>query len=505
MPDNRSASVREGELLASVDLGSNSFHLLVARFEHGEPRPIDHLRENVRLAAGLRPDGRLDAAHRDAALQCLTRFGQRLASVPPERVRAVATNTVRQLRAPLSFLRRAEQALGHAIEVVSGREEARLIWQGVVHTLPLSRERRLVVDIGGGSTEFIVGRGMEPELTESVQIGCVASSLRFFPDGRITLDRWQRAQEEMGVLMQQFAAEYREKGWSRAWGASGTVRSIATIAKAMGGDAEGITRVSLRHMRDALLEAGSVRRITLPGLGKERRPVIAGGIAIVEAMFDALDLDWLGVSDGAMREGLLWEILGRAAGHDPRMVSIRRLARRYGVDRAQAKLVQAVAMRLFDAVATEWRLDARAREWLAWAAYVHELGLAVSHSQHHRHAWYILRHSDLGGFNTMEQQILAAIVRNHRRKPEPELLAALPTRLHEPVKRSTAILRLAVLLCRTRDASIWPRRISASANGLAVTIPGSWQRRQPLTLADLRNERTTWKELGLRLELVESD
>ena len=501
MAKNRNASIREGDLLASVDLGSNSFHLLVARCEQGELRPIDHLRENIRLAAGLQPDGRLDVAHRDAALQCLARFGQRLASVPPERVRAVATNTVRQLRAPLSFLRQAEQALGHAIEVVSGREEARLIWQGVVHTLPRSRERRLVVDIGGGSTEFIVGRGMQPELTESVQIGCVASSLRFFPEGRITPKRWQRAQEEMGVVMQQFAAEYREKGWSEAWGASGTVRAVATIARAMGGDAEGITPAPLQHMRNALLQAGSVRRIALPGMNRERRPVIAGGIAIVEAMFAALDIEWLGVSDGAMREGLLWEMLGRAAGHDPRTTSIRSVAQRYGVDRAQARLVQAVAMKLFDAVAAEWQLDARAREWLAWAAYVHELGLAISHSQHHRHAWYILRHSDLAGFNTLDQQILAAIVRNHRRKPEPELLAAIPTRLCEPARRVTALLRLAVLLCRTRDASIWPRRVSARPNGLVLTIPKSWQRQHPLTLADLRNERSALRELGLRLEL----
>ncbi len=501
MPNSRNARIRDGDLLASVDLGSNSFHLLVARCERGEPRPIDHLRENIRLAAGLKADGSLDPTRRNAALQCLARFGQRLASLPSERVRAVATNTIRQLRTPLPFLRQAERALGHVIEVVSGHEEARLIWQGVAHTLPRSRERRLVVDIGGGSTEFIVGRGLEPELTESVQIGCVASSLRFFPDGRITPKRWQRAQEEMGMVIQQFAAEYRGKGWSEAWGASGTVRAIATIAGTMGGEADAITRAPLRRMRDALLQAGSVGRIALPGMSKERRPIIAGGIAIVEAMFAALDLEWLGVSDGAMREGLLWDMLGRAAGHDPRTASIRGLAQRYGVDQAQALRVQSAAMRLFDIVATEWQLDARAREWLAWAAYVHELGLAISHSQHHRHAWYILRHSDLAGFNTLDQQVLAAIVCNHRRKLVPELLAAPPDRLREPVKRVTALLRLAVLLCRTRDATIWPRRVSARPNGLVLNIPKSWQRRQPLTLADLRNERTALRELGVRLVL----
>jgi exopolyphosphatase/guanosine-5'-triphosphate,3'-diphosphate pyrophosphatase len=501
VPNSRNARIRDGELLASVDLGSNSFHLLVARCEHGEPRPIDHLREGVRLAAGLQADGSLDAAHRKAALQCLARFGQRLASIPAERVRAVATHTVRQLRAPLAFLRQAERALGHAIEVVSGREEARLIWQGVVHTLPRSRERRLVVDIGGGSSEFVVGRGLEPELTESVQIGCVASSLRFFPDGKITAKRWQRAQEEIGMVIQQFAAEYRDRGWREAWGASGTVHAVATIAAALGGEAGAITRAPLRRMRDAVLAAGSFNRIALPGMNKERRPIITGGIAIVEAMFDALEIEWLGVSDGAMREGLLWDMLGRAAGHDPRTTSIRGLAQRYGVDQTQARRVQAAAMRLFDTVAAEWRLDARAREWLAWAACVHEAGLAISHSQHHRHAWYILRHSDLAGFNTLDQQVLAAIVCNHRRKPVPELLAALPGRLREPVERVTALLRLAVLLCRTRDTTIWPRRVSAYPNGMALAIPESWQRRHPLTVADLRNERRVLREFGLRLVL----
>ena len=254
-------------------------------------------------------------------------------------------------------------------------------------------------------------------------------------------------------------------------------------------------------MRDALLRAGSAARVELPGLGKERRPIIAGGIAILEAAFTALDLDRLRVSDAALREGLLWETLGRAAGHDPRAASIARLAQAHDVDQVQAQRVRAAALKLFDAVAAEWRLDARAREWLAWSACVHELGLSIAHSQHQRHAWYILRHSDLAGFDTLEQQILAAIVRNHRRKPDPGLLATLPTRFRQPVKRVTALLRLAVLLCRTREGVIRSRHVSAHGNRLVLAIPTSWQRRHPLTLADLRNERAALRALGLRLEL----
>jgi exopolyphosphatase/guanosine-5'-triphosphate,3'-diphosphate pyrophosphatase len=502
MPKSRGAQLNEGDLLAAVDLGSNSFHMVVARYEQGVPRVIDRLRETVRLAAGLRADGTLDTEHRRHALQCLARFGQRIAGLPAQQVRAVSTNTVRQLRAPLSFLRPGERALGHAIEVISGREEARLIWQGVAHALPASRERRLVMDVGGGSSEFIIGHGLKPELTESVQIGCVASTLRFFPNGRITRKRWQRATEEIGLLLQQFAAEYREANWKEAWGTSGTVRAIASIANAMGSQERGIHLAALRKMRDALIRAGSARQAMLPELARERIPVIPGGIAILEAAFAALDIEELLVSDSALREGLLWEMIGRATGHDPRAKSVRALAHRYRVDARQAARVQRVALQLFDAVAPHWRLGDEARAWLLWAVQTHELGLAIAHSQHHRHAGYILRHSDLPGFSNEEQQLLAAIVQNHRRKPDADLLSSLPARLHQPVRRITALLRVAVLLCRARDGVVLaPRRISAQGDTLKLGLPKSWRRRHPLTLADLESERTSLRELIIKLVL----
>jgi exopolyphosphatase/guanosine-5'-triphosphate,3'-diphosphate pyrophosphatase len=501
-PDRGARALREGDLLASVDLGSNSFRLMVARWEGGELRPVDRLREVIRLAAGLGPDGGLDAKKRKQALDCLARFGQRLSSVPACRVRAVATNTVRQMRSPLRFLKAAEHALGHVIEVVSGREEGRLIWLGVTHALPRSSQRRLVIDIGGGSTEIILGRGFEPELTESVQAGCVASSLRFFPNGRITAKRWQRAREELGVLMQQFAADYREKNWGEAWGTSGTMQAIASIATGMGDPANTITRKSLDKMRDALLRAGSARVVVLPGLTKDRRPSIAAGIAVAEALFDALGLERIGVSDGALREGLLWDMIGRASGHDPRVASLGGLARRCGVDAAQAKRVEARALALFDKVASGWRLDDRARGWLAWSARVHEIGMSISHSHHQRHACYILLHSDMAGFSTLDQQVLATIVRNHRRKPAPELLEALPARMRVPVARVTCLLRLAVLLCRTREeSSVSSQRVSVRGKGICVGIPASWRRSRPLTVADLRTEKTLLQGLGIRLDL----
>lgn len=499
----RTPSLRDGDLLAAVDLGSNSFHVVVARYERGAPRLIDRLRESVRLAAGLRSDGTLDPAHRARALNCLARFGQRLAGLPPERVRAVATNTVRRLRAPQAFLRSAERVLGHSIEVVSGREEARLIWQGVSHTLPSSRRNRLVIDVGGGSTEFIIGRGLEPRLTESVQIGCVASTLRFFPDGRITRRRWQHAIDEIGVLLQQFAAEYRKAGWHEAWGASGTIKALAAIAREIDDGERGLTADALATMREMLIRAGGGRENALPGLSKERAPIVAGGIVIVQAAFAALGIERLGASDSSMREGLLWDIIGRASGRDPRVASVQALSHRYGADGAQAARVAGVADQLFRAVQQKWQLDQNAHDALSWAARVHEIGLSIAHSQHHRHAGYILRHSDLAGFSREEQQVLAAVVENHRRKPALGLLAELPVRPRVPAARATALLRLAVLLCRGRAADTpKPRRIEAAAHSIKLVLPRGWWRSHPLTLADLQAERESLRALGIRLVLA---
>uniref|UniRef100_UPI0018ECFEAD Ppx/GppA family phosphatase n=1 Tax=Dyella sp. ASV21 TaxID=2795114 RepID=UPI0018ECFEAD len=283
--------IKDGELIAAVDMGSNSYHMVVARVEHGEPRVIDRLRETVRMAAGLRADGTLDAEHRARALNCLARFGQRIAGVPSIRVRAVATNTVRRLSSPQGFLTAAETALGHPVEIVSGREEGRLIFLGASHDLPASRESRLVIDVGGGSTEFIIGRGFAPMHTESVQAGCIASTLRFFPGGKLNRKRWQRANTEIGVLLQQFAEDYRESGWIEVYGSSGTAKAIGSVVQAMKFSDDGITPASLASLRDALLAQGQISSLKLPGLTDDRAPVIAGGVAIFEAAFEALGIE----------------------------------------------------------------------------------------------------------------------------------------------------------------------------------------------------------------------
>ena len=505
MPDGNS-EIRNGELLAAVDLGSNSFHLVVARYEHGELRVIDRLRDSVRLAAGLRPDGSLDENRRDRALACLARFGQRLRVLPHERVRAVATNTVRRLSAPATFLGPAEQALGHPIEVVSGREEARLIYLGVAHGVPDSPERRLVIDIGGGSTEFIIGQHFEALEKESLQMGCVASTLRFFGDDKLSQKRWRQAQTEIAVELQQFAADYRQHGWHEAIGSSGTIRAIGSVVQAAGWADTGITRLSLERMRDALVDCGSIDRLRLPGLSEERAGVIAGGLAILEASFEALDLKQMRVCDTAMREGLLYDMVGRAEHRDPRTASIDALAQRYAVDRAHAKRVEATALQLFDSVANDWQLGHAERDWLSWAARIHEIGLAIAHSQHQLHGAYIVENSDLAGFARHEQQVLAVILRSHRRKPDEAIIRALPERLRRPAARVTALLRLAVLLQRARAAEPAPPiQLQADDKNLQMRLPQSWLDQHPLTRTDLEQERDYLKQLDIKLQVRGSD
>jgi len=317
----RSAALplQDGDLLAAIDLGSNSFHMVVARYVLGQLRTVDRLREMVRLAEGLDGKGPLKPEVRQRALECLARFGQRLRDIPPQRIRAVATNTVRQLVAPQAFLMPAETALGHAIEVISGREEARLVYLGVAHAQPPKPDQlRLVIDIGGGSTECIIGSGLDALERESLQAGCVASTRRFFADGKLSKKRWKEALTEVTAEFQQFAGVYRHLGWDEALGSSGTNRAIGDICAAMKLTKGAVTAEALAQVRDRLLAAGRIDNIDLPSLSTERRPIIAGGILVLEAAFDALGLQRMAVSKAALREGVLYDMLGRGSGADPR-------------------------------------------------------------------------------------------------------------------------------------------------------------------------------------------
>jgi exopolyphosphatase / guanosine-5'-triphosphate,3'-diphosphate pyrophosphatase len=358
----------DGELLAAVDLGSNSFHMVVARAVLGQLRIVDRIKEHVRLAEGLDGKGGLSKEALIRAHDCLERFGQRLAAIPRGRVRAIATNTVRQLRQPQNFLMPAEAALGHDIEVVSGREEARLIYLGVAHGSPPRSEHRLVMDIGGGSTEFIVGAGFDAIERESLQMGCIATTRRFFSDGKLSAKRWQEARTEITAEFQQFASTYRSLGWQEVIGSSGTIKAVADVATAMKVGRGAITDSALAAVRDKLLGFDRIQDIKLPGLSADRRPVIAGGLLILDAAFAELDLKKMVVSDYALREGVLYDILGRGTGHDPRDGSVRALSERYDVDRDHAARIEATALALFDQVAEDLNLNGDDRRLLGWAA-----------------------------------------------------------------------------------------------------------------------------------------
>ena len=496
--------LHDGDLLAAIDLGSNSFHMVVAQRVLGQLRVVDRLRETVRLAEGLDKAGRLVPEVQARALACLARFGQRIADVPARHIRAVATHSVRQLRTPETFLRPAEAALGHAIDVISGREEARLVYLGVAHEQPPKRgQKRLVIDIGGGSTECIIGSGMQPLECESLQVGCIASTRRFFPDGRLTARRWQAAQTEITAEFQQFAATYRSLGWDEAIGSSGTNKAIGEICAKLRLSKGAVTAAALPEVRERLLAAGRIDAIALPGLSEDRRPIIAGGVLILEAAFAALGLQRMQVSAAALREGVLHELLGRGGEDDPRLQSVAAMMQRYGVDAGQARRVEATALLLFDQAAGAWRLDADARRLLAWAARLHEVGLAIAHSGYHRHGAYVLQNSDIAGFSQQGQNYLAALVRSHRRSVPRTAFELIPDRLLAHARHSAALLRLATLLHRARGDAIPPGlQLLVEGETLTLRLDGRWLQAHPLLRADLATECEEMPGLGLRLRLV---
>jgi exopolyphosphatase / guanosine-5'-triphosphate,3'-diphosphate pyrophosphatase len=499
-PDKREL---EGQSFAAVDLGSNSFHMIVCRYIGGSLQLVDRIREPVKLASGLAEDGSLSNAARDRALSCLAQFGQRLRGLAPERMRTVATNTVRQMRNPRAFLMMAETALGCPIEIISGREEGRLTYLGVAHTFAEARKRRLVIDIGGGSTEFILGQGFEVQEAESVQMGCVSSTKKFFPDGKITRKAWRDVQERLTSEFAPFQKRYLERGWKRVIGCSGTLKATAAILRDMGKSDWQITRVDLDEIIDRVLSAGDITKAKLPGLSDDRRTVYAGGLAVIDACFREMQVEHMQVCEAALREGVLYDMLGRITHTDPRADSVRALTKRHSVDAAHAKRVKLTALALFDQVDPEWQLGPDAREALHFASILHEVGLSIAHTQHHQHGAYIVAHSDLAGFTRDEQLLLAAIVRCHRRSISEKAFDAVPKRDVELAKKLSALMRLAAVLHRPRSSDPMPAlRLSASGDQLKLRFPHDWLSAHPLTRTDMRLEREELQKLGLQLSVV---
>ena len=495
------------ESLAAVDLGSNSFHMVIARIDHGGLQMVDRIREPVRLAAGLQEDGSLSDEAKDRAISCLSLFGQRLRDFGAEQVRAVGTNTLRRVRNSHRVLHDMSDALGHQIEIITGREEARLIYLGVSHGIAGAPARRLVVDIGGGSTEFIIGDAFEAVAVHSMFMGCVGFTDQFFRDGKISRKRLNNAKIAAGLELQPVEAPLRQTGWERAIGASGTIRSIATILSEAGWAHGTITAEGLGKLVQAMLTAGRLEKLELPGLEADRRPVFAGGVAILTTIFETLGIDEMWVSPTALREGLLYDMLGRLQDEDPRDRTIAMLAKRYSIDQAHADRVQATALGLLGQVVEDWELPSEdAAHALSWAAQLHEIGLAVNYTGHHKHGAYLVASSDLPGFSRDEQALVAALVRGHRRKLDESFFDTLPEELRPVAKKLTVLLRLAVLLNRNRDPEVVSLPHATAANGkLKLNFNEEWLDAHPLARADLEREQRRVKPIGMKLTGFESE
>ena len=485
------------DLLAAVDLGSNSFHLAVGRVEGGQIYPLDSLREVVRLGGGLTAEKRIDRATQARALEALAKFGERLRGFPKQAVRAVGTNTLRVAKNAPQFLREAREVLGFPIEVIAGREEARLIYLGVAHSLPAGNQRRLAVDIGGGSTEITIGVGLEPELTASLYMGCVSYSLRYFPDGRIDKQRMKAAELAARQEIAGIAKAYHAAGWQDAVGSSGTAKALADLLLQSGFAGEGITREGLDRLRSHLIKLESADAAHLPGLRADRVPVLPGGLAIMLAVFDGFGIEKMSVSDGALRQGVLYDLLGRVEHRDMREATVSQFVRRYHVDVAQSERVTSLALRLYDALVPASEDDAD-RQLLGWAARLSEVGLSIAHAQYHKHSAYVLSNADMPGFSRMEQQRLARIVLAHRGK-----LGKVQDAGIEGIEWLLVFaLRLAALLMRSRsDAALPPLRAAADAAGFTIEVPQAWLDENPLTGAAFDSEADIWRAVGMKLQV----
>ncbi|HET9885939.1 MAG TPA: exopolyphosphatase [bacterium] len=508
MTQSSSPQVAEGKpTFAALDLGSNSFHMIIARSLEHDLHVLDRMRDPVRLADGLDKNGTISDEAQERALACLERFGERIREIPRDCVRAVGTNTLRRARNAREFRVKAQKVLGHRIEVISGQEEARLIYLGVAHSHSYDATHRLVVDIGGGSTEIIIGEGFEILRSHSLYMGCVTFTRQFFPDGVLTRDAFRAAETAAGLELRSAGTLLRGVGWQVAVGASGTINAIADTFRASSWSAGEITLANLKKLRKACIATERISKLELPGLKPDRAPVFPGGLAILIAVFDSLGIESMAPSPGALREGLLYEIVGRMRHEDVRDRTIRRLVDQYDVDLAQAARVERTALQLLRHLREAWTLDRDSSvQLLTWASRLHEIGLAVSYPGYHKHGAYLASYSDMPGFSRDDQQMLAALIGIHRRKIAKETFAELSSAAGETALRLGLILRLSVLLNRSRNPEATPeaRPFNAGRN-IELVFPAGWLASHPLTLADLEQEAAIFKTAGFELGIRETE
>ena len=493
---------KANEHLAAIDLGSNSFHMVVARIENGHIHILDNLKEMVRLGAGLDAKKQLTRDARRRALACLERFGDRVRDLPAGSVVAVGTNTLRQARKSRQFLEDGAQALGHPIFVIGGREEARLVYLGVSHSLVAEDGRRFVMDIGGGSTELIIGENFEPLHLRSLEMGCVSMSLACFPEGRLKKKNWDKAKIAAHLKLRSVRRYFQKADWNSATGASGTIKAVGRVVQGLGLESYDITLDSLYQIREKMIKAGQLDNLELPGLKDDRKPVFAGGLAVLIATFEALKITSMRVSEGALREGLLYERLGRIQCEDTRLKTVASVQQRFNISEKHARRVSKTAHRLLTICGCEqlWNLHLQEEEILHWASSLHEIGLAVSLSGYQKHGAYLLDNADLPGFSFQEQAWMSVLVRCHRKKITMELFQGLAEQDRKIALHLVVLLRLAVLLHRSRkEETAVIEQASAHENGLTIRFARHELKKHPLQLASLKKEAAYLQNVGFEL------
>ena len=488
-------------LVAAIDLGSNSFHMIVVRVDQGEIRPVERLGEKVQLAAGLDDHDELSQESMERGLKCLGQFAQYLSGNKFQAVRVVGTNALRKARNSDVFVEQAEKILGYPVEIIAGREEARLIYLGVAQTQSDDKERRLVMDIGGGSTEFVIGERFEPKLMESLHMGCVVFTERFFGTGQLSAQRFQSAYYAARLELLNIEREFSDLGWVDTVGSSGSIRAVSNILQAMG-EPEIITRDSLEMLKEKVLQFNQVHRVRFPGLNTDRQSIFPAGLAILMAGFDALNIERMTFSEGALREGVLYDMLGRDSHEDVRERTINALMSRYHVDKSHALRIMTHAQNCFHQVADDWALDETDLELLSWSSRVCEIGLDISHTQYHRHGAYLVDHSDLMGFSKGQQKQMALLVRGHRRSLPRTLLSHWPKEEGRRLMKLIILLRIATVLSHGRDDGLLPEYVLAvSGSKINLYFPDDWIEKHLLTAADFATECSYLNKMGYKLSV----
>jgi exopolyphosphatase/guanosine-5'-triphosphate,3'-diphosphate pyrophosphatase len=449
MPD---AKQQESNQIAAIDLGSNSFHMIIAQQLQGELRTVEKRGEKVQLAAGLNERGYLSEESMQRGLECLRGFAKHLQGFKPEAVTVVATNALRVARNRSEFITRAEDILGFQIELIAGREEARLIYLGVSHTQADDEGKRLVIDIGGGSTEFIIGERFESKALESLFMGCVSYSRQFFPDGEISELNFHRAVARARRELLEIQQAYKEIGWNEVIGSSGTIRATEQILISKGWSEQGISREGLNKLCLWLTSHKHIEDIDLPGFKPLRQQVFIAGVAILKGIFDTFKIKMMHYSDGALREGALWDLIGRSGHEDVRQRTVNSMQERFHVNQGQASRVKDCALAMLDQVEKDWKLPSTARNWLLWAAELHEIGLSITHHQFQKHGAYLVEHSDMAGFTRQGQELLAVLLKGQRRKFPLSGIESLSAMVQQQARYVCMLLRLSAVLNHSRGA-----------------------------------------------------